>query len=470
MIKIGVIFENEFIEEILNASINLLLEIPNSEVTKIEWKRNFKSNFETKSSYDLILNLSKHTFSVNNFTGDNLIQFPYVNNLKKGISRELYESIIKKEDAFDVVSIRKYIGKQGFIIKKAEYPLCLHSYKKSNNNVTTHLPNFIFESARNFLFYPEQIKQVVWQDNHPRIISINNYKAILTFRKYIHYLKVMFTYDSWKIGICNYPITDVFKNKHLLNSSTFISTRYKNNYIADPFGFKSGENEYIICEKIQGIKKKGVLQVRKINVKKPIYQFELDAHLSYPYVFEDNHTTYIIPEQNKLNKVDLYKWNTNEEKLEFVKTLIENFSGVDNSIVKWQDKYWIFATTSSRKSADINLHLFYSETLTGSWTPHKLNPIVSSIKSSRSAGTIFNYGDKLYRPAQNSSKTYGGSITIFEVRELTTENYIEQAVEYIMPEDIENKRFIGIHTLSKFGNKTLIDVKTRRFKIGKFHF
>lgn len=469
MIKIGVIFENGLMDELIDASVNLLLDIPNSEITKIEWKRNFRTKFESKNTYDLLVNLSNHTFNVKNFSGDNLIQIPYVNNIKNGISRELFEAIIKKEDAFEVVSIKKYSGKQGFIIKKAEYPLCYHSYSKSNNTVKTHLPYFIFESVRNYLFFPEQIKQIVWEDNHPRIISLKTYKVILRFRKYLHYLKVIFTYDSWKIGVCDYSLIEVFKNKHLLNSCTYISTRSKSNYIADPFGFNSNSNNYIICEKLKGIQKKGVLQVRKVNEKKPIYQFELESHLSYPYVFEDNYTTYIIPEQHKQNKIDLYKWNSSDEKMEFVKTLIDNFPGVDNSIVKWKDKYWIFATTSSRKSADINLHLFYADALEGEWTPHKLNPIVTSIKSSRPAGTIFSVGDKLYRPAQNSSKTYGGSITIFEVIVLSTESYYEQAVESILPEDIEHDKFIGIHTISKFGEKTLIDVKSRRFKIGKLH-
>jgi hypothetical protein len=212
------------------------------------------------------------------------------------------------------------------------------------------------------------------------------------------------------------------------------------------------------------------LQVRKVDEKRPIYQFELDSHLSYPYVFEDNSTTYIIPEQHKQNKVDLYKWNSSDEKMEFVKTLIDNFPGVDNSFVKWKDKYWMFSTTATKKSADIHLHLFYADSLDGNWTPHKLNPIITSIKSSRPAGTMFIYGDKLYRPAQNSSKTYGGSITIFEVTELSIDGYCELAVESIQPEDFENSNFIGIHTISKFGEKTLIDVKSRRFKIGKLHF
>lgn len=457
-------------DALVHASVNLLLDIPNTEITKIEWKKSFRAKFESKNEYDLILNLSNHTFNINNFKGDNIIQIPYLNNLKKGISRELYESIFKKDDCFEVVSIKKYSGKQGFIIKKAEYPICNHSYEKSNNTVIAQLPYFIAESCRKYLFFRAQIKQVVWEDNHPRVISIDNYKIKLKFRKYLHYLKILFTYDSWKIGICNYSITEVIKNKHLLNSCIYLSTKSKRNYIADPFGFESDSNEYVICEKLKGINKKGVLQIRKLNENKLVYQFELDSHLSYPYVFEDNYTTFIIPEQHKLNRVDLYKWKPSLEKLEFVKTLIKNFPGVDNSIVKWHNKYWMFSTTSVRKSADINLHVFYADTLMGEWTPHKLNPIITSIKSSRPAGTIFTYGEKLYRPAQNSSKTYGGSITIFEVIELTTDNYIEQAVEHILPEDLGNNSFIGIHTISKLGNKTLIDVKTRRFKIGKIHF
>jgi hypothetical protein len=120
--------------------------------------------------------------------------------------------------------------------------------------------------------------------------------------------------------------------------------------------------------------------------------------------------------------------------------------------------------------SDHQLNLFYADELTGDWTPHPLNPIITSIVSARPAGSFIKSGDKIIRPSQNSGLTYGNKIVLNEITELTETNYSEKKVEVIAPEDFKNKGIVGVHTISIMGNYTLVDAKFTGFKIGKLHF
>jgi hypothetical protein len=120
--------------------------------------------------------------------------------------------------------------------------------------------------------------------------------------------------------------------------------------------------------------------------------------------------------------------------------------------------------------ADHQLNLFYADELTGEWTPHPLNPIVTSINSARPAGSFIKIDGKIIRPSQNSGTTYGGKIVLNEITELTETTYSEKKVEVIAPEDFKNKNIVGVHTISSMGNSTLIDAKFTGFKIGNLYF
>ena len=104
------------------------------------------------------------------------------------------------------------------------------------------------------------------------------------------------------------------------------------------------------------------------------------------------------------------------------------------------------------------------------WIAHRQNPVITSIKSARPAGSFIKIGDKLIRPSQNSGHTYGGSIMLNEIIELNENTYVEKINDTISSNDLKPSGAIGIHTISNFGNSTLIDGKFTGFKIGKIYF
>jgi hypothetical protein len=283
-------------------------------------------------------------------------------------------------------------------------------------------------------------------------------------------LKNTFTYNYWKTGIIDNPINEVYKNKLLLKQAQWLNNGKKRDFIADPFGFSTSKGNYIIYEKFNAAKKIGHIEVLNTTAEKVVFKLKANFHYSYPFVLEENNDVYIIPETHQTNSIDLYKWNESKEEMEFVKTLISNFPGVDNSIIKYNNKFWLFSTTSKNKMADHQLHIFYADELTSEWKPHALNPVVTSITSSRPAGTFLKIDSKIIRPSQNSGQTYGGKIQFNEIIELTENSFIEKTIDTISPVDFKNNFIIGIHTISSFGDKTLIDAKFTGYKIGKLHF
>jgi hypothetical protein len=89
------------------------------------------------------------------------------------------------------------------------------------------------------------------------------------------------------------------------------------------------------------------------------------------------------------------------------------------------------------------------------------------IESARSGGQIFLHNDALYRPAQNCLISYGRSIILNKITELSEEKFTENWEMEITPNQLGSYKE-GIHTISKLGeNLTLVDGKKYVFALHK---
>jgi hypothetical protein len=73
----------------------------------------------------------------------------------------------------------------------------------------------------------------------------------------------------------------------------------------------------------------------------------------------------------------------------------------------------------------------------------------------------------LYRPAQDSSVTYGSRVVINRVVTLTTTTFREEPVAFVAP-DANGPYPDGLHTLSAVGGMTLVDGKRLAFAPAEF--
>jgi len=143
--------------------------------------------------------------------------------------------------------------------------------------------------------------------------------------------------------------------------------------------------------------------------------------------------------------------------MSFVKDLIE-LPLRDSTILKLDGKYWIFGTQSDNGD-DYKLHIFISDSLLGNYKAHPLNPIKNGLDGTRSAGSLFEVDGVLYRPAQNCKKSYGESITINRVTDLTETTFSEDSFMTIRIDSAQpsNCGVHSIHTLNILGDLIVVD-------------
>jgi hypothetical protein len=273
--------------------------------------------------------------------------------------------------------------------------------------------------------------------------------------------KKLFLIEKWNIGIakCNISEFLTIPNQEIKWLKPFCKFR------ADPFGFidNNGEKQ-IFFEHYSYIKRKG--EIRKIALNNDLkitsenIVLENQCHFSYPYIFQDEDQRYAAVESYKSNGLDLYRVDKNNNFIK-VKRILDDLKIADPSIVKFNNKWWLFFSLADRCNGE--LYIAHSDNLLGGWQMHKNNPVKIDIESARSGGEIFWHKNSLYRPAQNCSVTYGGSLIINKIKELSVENFIEEVEIQVTPNQL-GRYPSGLHHISKLGeNFTLIDGKKYYF-------
>ncbi len=276
-------------------------------------------------------------------------------------------------------------------------------------------------------------------------------------------LSDLFYFDQWilmyKYNKLPEISTSFFQFKKIISP--------KDRIWADPFLVYKNGKYYIFIEEMLFRTNKGVISVIEIDAKgnysKPLTVLEADCHLSYPYIFEDKGSLYMIPETKGNRSIELYKCEKFPSKWKFEKALMKNLTAVDSSVLFHDGKYWLFTNIVRNKGASSHdeLFLFYADDLeNGTWVAHPENPIVSDVKKARMAGKPFLQNNQLYRPSQNCSHHYGYGLKINKIEVLTTEKYKEITVDSIQPD--WDTTIIGTHTLNNCNNMTIIDALQRR--------
>lgn len=269
-------------------------------------------------------------------------------------------------------------------------------------------------------------------------------------------------FKKWIIGICRENIEDIIKNKKFDPDIKWFMRNSYNKFIADPFFLGSNNGRVkIIYEEYTYDDNYGKISLMSFNesLMQVHYKMILDtkSHLSYPFVYKENNKTYVFPEAKQSGKLSCYEFDPINESLNFIKVIID-LPLLDSTILKCDDKYWIYGTLSEN-GANYKLFVFYSERLLGPYTPHPNNPIKSGLNGVRSAGSFIQVDGIIYRPTQNCKKKYGESITINKVTEL---NKFQVSEETYMNITINrsnncNKNMHKIHTINYMDGIIIVD-------------
>jgi len=296
----------------------------------------------------------------------------------------------------------------------------------------------------------------------------SNWEALLLTIKYFKILfrqifRVSFFKDQWFLLVKtskNNPITS-FRKLTPLKSNKSI-------FWADPFLINQDNQNYIFIEEFDWKQKKGHISVIELldNKQQKVTKIiDNKYHFSYPFIFKYENSYYMIPETAQNRTIELYKCIHFPYQWSLDRIIFENIVAVDTTLFYHNGFWWLFTCIDETQKATNNdeLFLYYAKNpIADKWTPHKQNPVISDANIARPAGNIFKKDDRIFRPSQNCTGSYGSSININEILILDPLEYSEINIVNLKPDWNENLN--GIHTLNFNDELTVIDGYIKSFK------
>jgi hypothetical protein len=241
----------------------------------------------------------------------------------------------------------------------------------------------------------------------------------------------------------------------------------KDRYWGDPFIIRKADRYYVFIEEKLYATGRGHIACLTLDADGTLLSQEVvlerGYHMSYPFLFEHQGSLFMMPETAANRTIEVYCCTHFPDRWEFSRTLMRDLYAVDATLLQHDGRYWLFANLRERGGSSLNtLHLFWAESpLADFWTVHPRNPVVQDLASARPAGSIFLEGGQLVRPAQDSSRRYGGSLRFNRITTLTQEEYGEATIARFAA-SIPSVR--ATHTFNQAGGLTVIDAVLRRPK------
>ncbi len=428
------------------------------------------NNYSSQNNSDLNINFTElsdidfsRIFKINNvwsiLTGNSRF-----NNDFKGL-----QEVVKQHNTFKISIVDNVNSQSGEIcVLQSSHSRIDKVYVLNTLSFAfAKVPNMLDKSIKDYLCTNTKTK-----NSFNSILRTNHYVFAFFFGFLFNYAKKLmnkvigtFFYDQW---ILMFQLEKDAKTKSDFKFDSFKEILPPKDRIwADPFFIEKNGEYHIYIEELLVKEGKGFISHFTIgndgNYTKPQKIIEEDYHMSYPYLFEDSGSLYMIPETNNNRTISLYRCVEFPLKWEFEMHLLEDIDANDSSIIYKDNKYWIFTNvrTNNYMSCDDELHIYYSENLLSkSWVPHIQNSVVSDVRFSRPAGQFFLHEGNLIRPAQNCSKHYGYGLNFQRVDKISPNEYSELEYEKVIPD--WNIRIKSVHTFNKMNRLTIIDAQKKR--------
>ncbi|MBO7084196.1 MAG: hypothetical protein J6W30_10165 [Bacteroidales bacterium] len=363
---------------------------------------------------------------------------------------------------------------KGYILKKRWYPTILHSYKAHLDQLYLDSTDMPLQVCREIQFtgqLNEYLSESTAKIYRPPVnIKMLQYWILCLTRRLRFHLHDIFRQEDWNVGYVEVPLKEFVKEPEIHEEDVvWFKRKRKSIYSADPFVITTEKDTYIFFESYDYKAGKGHIEVvrRSKGYKKPKVALEEPFHLSYPFVFQHDGVVYCIPESHEANRLNLYRFNEKELKLEQECVLMEHVRAIDPTLIYRDGKWNLFFTQKDFPS--VKLYRFVAEDLKGTYYPHHGNPVKVDCADARMAGAFFELDGDLIRPAQECVRYYGTAVNLNRVDALTDKEYIETQYDKIKP-FVHSKYKQGFHTLNGNEVVTVFDAKRWRFTLfGMFH-
>jgi hypothetical protein len=358
----------------------------------------------------------------------------------------------------------------GVVLKKGFFKTVNTSYTRNRDRTffeSADWPAQVCVDIRNG--HTEHLEAAPSRTSAPILYPPGNLQMVgFAFRVLGHAIKrstVFLLYDHWNIGIVDSPI-HAFLDSGFRPKVEWLGSPGPSRFLADPFAANLDGMLHVLYEDFDYAISRGRISAITVTGGRTSQHgpvLESSNHMAYPFLLKHEGAVYCVPETSEDGVVGLYEAGEIPVSWRRVCNLLEGYAGVDNTVFHHGGLWWLF-NTDEKNGVSHRLNAWYSEDLRGPWKPHAANPVKVDVRSARPAGTPFVHGGELYRPAQDCSRTYGGSVVINRVTRLSPTEFHEESVAFVKP-DPAGPWPDGLHTLSSAGGKTVIDGLRKRFTL-----
>ncbi len=350
----------------------------------------------------------------------------------------------------------------GIILKKGYFHATPHSLAETHNvllEYTAQWPKQIALDILNGVLQPATLKPVsttarIYKFPGTRTMLLFSWKLIRNQMRF--HFRELFCPEQWNVAIVDQPLENVLE--HGIGKANWLPSQKSRFFRADPFGFEDGEDSLLLFEDYDQRLRRGKISARNESGAAVDVFPDAEFHYSYPFILEYDGEIYCLPECIESRQLVLYQWNRNQKKFERFKLLMENVQIADPTLCEKDGIWWLFCT--HKELSNTALHLYFADSPFGPFKPHGNNPVKWDVNGARPAGPVFSKDGNWYRPAQDCNESYGSRVVIHQIDELSEYAFKEHPVKILEPVAPYNK---GLHTISHWGNRTLIDGKVYRF-------
>ncbi|HTP38561.1 MAG TPA: hypothetical protein VMI92_03190 [Steroidobacteraceae bacterium] len=271
--------------------------------------------------------------------------------------------------------------------------------------------------------------------------------------------------DIWRPAIIGAPLASILARGSVADLPlVWLPDMGSFRFMADPFGIWRDGRLHVFVETYDYRVRIGRIEVLVYDANLTLLE-RLPAlaepwHLSYPFVFEAEGETWMLPEAHKSRSLTLYRATAFPARWERAHRLALDHVPIDATPMFHAGRWWLFYTVAVREiDKTAALHLAWAERLAGPWHPLAQNPVRFDVASCRPGGTPAVLEGRVMLPVQDCTRTYGGAIRPLWF-DLLTPQQVVAAPGPPLPIPAALAPFTeGLHTLSAAGAVTLIDAK-----------
>jgi hypothetical protein len=270
--------------------------------------------------------------------------------------------------------------------------------------------------------------------------------------------------DIWRSAIVKQTAQEILRSGIDPVSLVWLPDMPSYAFRADPFGVWRNQRLYVFAEAFDYRTRIGHVDVLVYDdglhflESRPV--LKMPWHLSYPFVFEAEGETWMLPEAYKSGTLTLYRARDFPYGWEAACQIPLDGPAIDATPFWHGGKWWLFYSPSYDESVRrSHLHAAWSERLTGPWHLHPLNPLRVDLASARPGGTPQLWDGAIILPVQDCRSTYGGAIRALSIETLDEARFVATDRAGVTAPGWMAPFTEGLHTLASAGPVTLIDVK-----------